>query len=118
MAPSDEAEREVEHAEIGVGPLLPADQDAAEAVEPGMGALHNPAACFATSFPFGRDLLAAGAQMKREAELLGQRPRLVIVIALIKAEPLRLFGRGCWPLDRDRIQRRPHQLVVVPVGTS
>src|SRR3712207_4865155 len=101
MAPSDEAECEVEHAEVGVGPLLPADQDAAEAVEPGMGALHNLTACFAASFPFGRDLLAAGAEMKREAELLGQCTRFVIVIALIKAEPLPLLGRGCWPLDWD-----------------
>ena len=41
MAPGNEPEREVEHGEIGIGPLLPADQDAAEAVEPGMGALNG-----------------------------------------------------------------------------
>src|SRR5215213_2150333 len=39
MAPGDECQREVEHGEVGVGALLPADQDAAEAVEPGMGPL-------------------------------------------------------------------------------
>jgi hypothetical protein len=41
MAPGDECPREVEHGEVGVGALLPADQDAAEAVEPGMGALNG-----------------------------------------------------------------------------
>jgi len=82
MTPGDDTEREVEHGEAGVGALLPADQDAAEAVEPGVGALYDPAARSGASFSLGCDLLAAGAEMQGETELLGQCPRLVIVIPL------------------------------------
>jgi hypothetical protein len=42
-APGDEGAGEVEHGEVGVGAFLPASEDAAEAVEPGVGALDDPA---------------------------------------------------------------------------
>ncbi len=46
---------EVEHGEVVSWLLVPTDQDAAEAVEPGMRALHDPAACrlglFLFSYP-------------------------------------------------------------------
>jgi hypothetical protein len=34
----------VEHRQVGVGAFLPADEDAAKAIEPGVGALDDPAA--------------------------------------------------------------------------
>jgi hypothetical protein len=52
----------VEHGEVGVGPLLPADEDATEAVEPGLGALDDPAPGAEAGLALERVcLLAAGA---------------------------------------------------------
>src|SRR5687768_8484627 len=82
MAPRDQPEREVGHGEVGIGALLPADQDAAEAVEPGMGALHHPPPRLGAGVALGSDLLAARAQVQGEAERLGPRPRLVIAHCL------------------------------------
>ena len=54
----------MEHREVGVGALLPADEDAAEAVEPGVGALDDPAAGAEAGLALERlCLLAAGADM-------------------------------------------------------
>src|SRR5919206_1210720 len=116
MAPSDEGEGEVQQPEI-VGRLLrPADQDRAEPVEPRMCALHHPAPRPGAGVALGSDLLTARAQMQGEAELGGQGARLVVVEALVQAEVLRPTARRLGPLDRDGLERLPHQLVVVAVG--
>ena len=80
--------------------------------------LDHPALGLGAGLALGRDLLAAGAQVQGEAELGRQCPRLVIVIAFVQAEPLRLFRRGLRAQDRDRLQRLAHQLVVVAVGAG
>ena len=49
---------------------------------------------------FGMGLLAAGAQMQGEAELLGQGARLVIVEALVEAEVLGCRRGVCWKWSR------------------
>ena len=116
MTPRDEPEGEVEHGEVGVGPLLPADQDAAEAVEPGVGSLDDPAASAEASLAFeGLRLLAARADVGGEAELGGELVHLGEVVALVQAEPLRPLRRRLRPLDRDRRDRGPAELEVVQV---
>src|SRR3954470_3221287 len=88
MPPGDDGAGEVEEREV-IGRLLgPTDQDAAEAVEPGVCSLDHPAACFGSGMTLGLGLLAAGAQMQGEAERRGQGTRLVIVEALVEAEVL------------------------------
>src|SRR3954453_12277929 len=100
-----------------VGRLLgPADQDRAEAVEPRVGALHNPAPRLAAGVTLGPGFLASAAQMKREAEFLGQEARLLVVKALIETEVLRLLAGRLWAPDRDGFEGLAHQLVVVAVG--
>src|SRR5918993_4921231 len=101
MAPGDECQREVEHGEVGVGALLPADQDAAEAVEPGMGALDHPAPGLGAGLPFGRDLLAAGTQVQGEAELGREVADLVVVLALWTS-PLGMEGSLTNPSTQGR----------------
>ena len=106
----------MEHGEVGVGAFLPADEDAAEAVEPGVGALDHPAAGAEAGLAFERlCLLAARADVGGEAELGGELVHLGKVVALVEAEPLRLFGGRLGPLDRDRLDRRPAELEVVQV---
>src|SRR3954471_21860561 len=97
MTPGNDGEGEVEQGEV-VGRLFgPADQDGAEAVEPGVGALHHPAPRLGTGVRLGPGFLAPAAQVKREAEFRGQGTRLLVVEALIETEVLRLpavgFGR-------------------------
>ncbi len=106
----------MEHGEVGVGPFLPADEDAAEAVEPGLGSLDDPAAGAEAGLALERlRLLAAGADVGGEAELDGELVHLGVVVALVQAEPLRVLGRGLGPLDRDRLDRGPAKLEVVQV---
>src|SRR3954462_13307857 len=116
MTPSDDGEVEVEQGEI-VGRLLgPSDEERAEAVEPGVGALHHPAARLGTGVMLGPGFLAPAAQVKREAEFRGQDTRLLVVEALIETEVLRPPAGRLWAPDRDGFERLAHQLVVVAVG--
>src|SRR5215212_6951422 len=81
-----------------------------------MRALHHPAPRLGPGVTLGADLLATRAQVQGEAELLGQGTRLVVVEALVQAEVLRPTACRPGALDRDGLERPPHQLVVVAVG--
>jgi hypothetical protein len=106
----------VEHGEVGVGAFLPAGEDAAEAVEPGVGAFDNPAAGAEAGLAFDRlCFFAAGADVRGEAKLLGELVHLRIVEALVQAQSLRLLRRRLRPLDRDGLDRRSPELEVVQV---
>lgn len=106
----------MEHCEVGVGAFLPAGEDAAEAVEPGVGALDDPAAGAEAGLAFDRlCFFAAAADVGREAELVEQFADLVVVVATVEAEPLRPLGCRRGPLDRDRLNRLACQLEVVAV---
>src|SRR3954453_16134446 len=98
MTPGDDAAGEMKQAEVVGGLLAPADQDGAEAVQPGVGPLHHPASGFSLGMSLGRNLLTAGAQMQGEAELLSQGAWLVVVVAFVEAEILRLIRRRLRPL--------------------
>jgi len=93
MTPGDDAAGEMKQAEV-VGELLaPADQDGAEAVQPGVCPLHHPTSGFRLGMTPGGDLLAAGAQVQGKTELFGQGTWLGIVVAFAQAEVLRLLRR-------------------------
>lgn len=109
----------MEHREVGVSAFLPAGEDAAEAVEPGVGALDDPAArpeaglaleCFR--------FLTAADNVGGEAERFEQLAYFVVVVAAVEAEPLWLLRCRLGSLDRDRLERRACQLEVVAVRTG
>jgi hypothetical protein len=107
-APGDEAAGEVEHREVGVCAFLPAGEDATVAVEPGVGALDDPAAGSEAGLVFERPgLLAAAADVGGEAELVEQLAYLVVVVAAVEAQPLWLLPCRFGPLDRDRLEADP-----------
>lgn len=109
----------MEHREVGVSAFLPAGEDAAEAVEPGVGALDDPAARSEAGLVFERlCFLAAADDVGGEAELFEQLAYFVVVVAAVEAEPLRLLRCRLGPLDRDRLERRACQLEVVAVGAG
>ena len=106
----------MEHCEVGVGAFLPAGEDAAEAIEPGVGALDHPAACTEAGFAFDRlRLLAAAADVGGEAELLREVADFVVVVAAIEAQSLRPLAGRRRSLDRNRLDGRACQLEVVAV---
>ncbi len=106
----------MEHGEVGVGAFLPADEDAAEAIQPGMGALDHPAAGAEARLAFDRlRLVAAAADVGGEAELVDEVAYLVVVVAAVEAQPLRSFPGRRRSLNRDRLDRRAGQLEVVAV---
>ena len=86
----------MEHGEVGVGAFLPAGEDPTKAVEPGVGALDDPAAGAEAGLALDRlRLFAAGANVAGEGELGGQFVHLRIVVALVQAEALwTLVGSG------------------------
>ena len=106
----------MQHGEVGVGAFLPAGEDAAEAVEPGVGAFDDPAASAEAGLAFdGLRFFAAAADVGGERELLGEFPDLLVVVGGVEAEPLRDLGRRLGPLDRDALERVARELVVVQV---
>jgi hypothetical protein len=106
----------VEHGEVGVGAFLPADKDAAEAVEPGLGALDDPAARPVAGLALERlCLLTARADVRGETELGGELVHLREVVALVETEPLRPLRGRRGSLDRDRLDRLAGELEVVQV---
>jgi hypothetical protein len=106
----------VEHREVGVGAFLPAGEDAAEAIQPGVGALDDPAAGAEAGLAFDRVcLFASAADVGGECELRAEVAHLVVVVAAVEAESLRRLGCRRRPLDRDRLDRGAAELEVVQV---
>ena len=106
----------MEHGEVGVGAFLPADEDAAEAVEPGVGAFDDPAAGAEAGLAFDcLRFFAAAADVGGEGELLAQVAHLAVVVGGVEAETVRPFAGRLRSFDRDALERRPGELVVVQV---
>src|SRR3954467_14308357 len=81
--------------------------------------LHAPTAGLLARLPLQLlGLLAPGSHVRREAELLHQVPRVVVVVSLVQAHPLRLLRRRFGAFHRDALQRRLDQLLIVAVGPS
>ncbi len=99
-----------------LGFLRPADQDRPVAIEPGVRALDDPAAGAGAGFASEcLLLLAAGADVRGEAELAGERVDLAVLVGAVEAEPLRTSPGRLGTLDRDRLDRRPGKQVIVTV---
>jgi hypothetical protein len=85
----------VEHGEVGVGAFLPAGEDAAEAVQPGVGAFDDLAAGAEAGLVLDRSrFFAAAADVGGAAGLLPELAYFVVVVAAVEAESLQAAGRG------------------------
>jgi hypothetical protein len=81
-----------------------------------VGAFDDPATSAEAGLELERPrLVAAAADVGGEGELRGELVHLWEVVALVEAERLRSRAGRLWPLDRDRVDRRPGQLEVVAV---
>ena len=112
----DEAAGELQQGEVVLVLLGPADEDRAVAVQPGVAGLDDPAS---GAPPGGAelvlDLLAAGADVRREVVVIDQIADLGVVVGLVQADALRSLGGRLRALDRDRVERGLQQLVIVAV---
>lgn len=99
-----------------LGFLRPTDQDRPVAVEPGVGAFDDPAAGAEAGLGCQQPLLvAAGADVCGEAELARELVDLVLVVGAVQTEALRPSPGRLGTLDRDRLDRRSGEQVVVTV---
>ena len=79
-----DAAGEVQQGAVVAALLRPADEQAAEAVEPGVGALDDPATSTEAGLALDRlRLFAASADVGGEGELLGELVHLGEVVALV-----------------------------------
>ena len=109
---------EMKKREIVARPLLPADEEAAEPVEPAVCSLHDPAPGFEVrDSPNALGFLAArtdvGRIIERPGSLLDHRE----VVGLVQAKVLPPVGADVGPLDRDARDRRLEELRVVAIGS-
>jgi hypothetical protein len=99
----DEAAGELEEGEVVLVFLAPADEQSAVAVQPRVGGLDDPSPCApAGGAQLQLDLLAARADVRREAVLAGELVHRRRVVAAVQAQPLRLLDARLRPGDRDR----------------
>ncbi len=106
----------MEHCEVGVGAFLPAGEDAAEAIQPGVGALDDPAAGSEASLVFECPcFLATTTDVGGEGKLGGELAYLVVVVAAVEAEAVWCLWGRLGPLDRNRLDRLARELEVVQV---
>ena len=104
----------MKHGEVGVGAFLPADEDAAETIQPGVGALDDPAAGAGAGLVFDRlRLFATAADVGGESKLAGKLADLVVVVGGVEAQPLRPLPGRLGPFDGDRLDRLSGELMVV-----
>jgi hypothetical protein len=103
----DQPAGELKQGEVVVGFLRPADQERPVAVEPGVAGLDDPATCPpAGSEDLELELVAATADVRRQAAAADQLVHPRIVVAAVKAEPLRQLRARLGALERDGVERR------------
>jgi hypothetical protein len=107
----------MQHGQIGVSPFLPAGEDAPKTIHPTVGTLHDPAPGFESRCVLDRlGFFAPRPDVRGESEFLDDLPHLIVVVAFIQTQSLRLFRSRLGPLDLERLQSAPDQLHVVAVG--
>ncbi len=101
------------------GFLRPADEQSAESVQPGVGALDHPAAGAEVGVVLDCFLLfAARTDVRVEVEFVGERVNLGVVVTLVQAEARARALLGVRSLDQDAFERRAEELEVVDVGAG
>src|SRR5258705_10924097 len=96
--------------------LVPANEQTAETIHPGVRPLHDPPACFEAGHLFDCfGLFPTRAHMSGEAKLLQNFIYLIIVIAGIKTHSSLAFCRWLWPLNHYTLDGRARQFHVMPV---
>ena len=113
---SDEGTGQVKEGEVVAADALPANEQSAEAVVPGVGALHHPAARLALHAAEQR-LLAAAPDVRRDPASPNGSLRVGVVVALVEAEVPR-SARAARRAHDHRVERLGDEPLVVDVGAG
>src|SRR5512143_1342725 len=102
--------------QVILGFLIPAPQNAAKPIQPAMTPLDPPPARFLAGLARHRlGFYATRANVRRKAKLLKDATDLIVVIAFVQAQALRVLCRWFRPLDQDALKSAPHQLHIMAV---
>jgi hypothetical protein len=97
--------------------FVPAYSNTPKAVHPRVGPLHHPTSGLLARFSFDRlGLLATRPHMGREATFLQGLADVLLIVAFVQAQTLRLLRCWCRTLDHEAVERCPHPLHLMPVG--
>jgi hypothetical protein len=97
--------------------FVPANQHAPKAIHPPMHPFHHPPPRFAACLAFeGLHLFAPAADISGKAKLAYGLPHVLVVIALIQTQALRVLGGWRGMSHRKAVDRHPHQLHVLAIG--
>src|SRR5262245_29246503 len=107
----------MEHRDIVLRLLVPADQNPTKPIQPTVRPLHYPTPRLATRLAlYLLSLSRLRRKVGRETKLLHDLLRLGVVVTVIQTHVLRLLFARFGPLHRDALDRRADQLHVGPVG--
>ena len=96
--------------------LFPSSQDAAEAIHPTVGPLHNPATSLEACLSFDSlSFLTACFYVGRIAKLLYQITHRVIIITFVQTHTLRISLAGLGTLYRNTLQSSIDQFAIMPI---
>lgn len=103
----------MQHRDVGVGSLLPPDEDSPKAIHPAVRSFDDPAARFVAGGALDLALrLTAAGNVSGEAELVDERVDLGVVVALVETQALRTMLRGSWTSKRDALESLTRELEV------
>src|SRR4051812_21843959 len=98
-----ESTGELEEAEVVLGLFLPADEDAAPAIEPGQGPFNDPATS-GESARGRRGRIPGRGDVRQVVAVEGGEVARVVVVAGVEAQVLGPVGEfDRWPLQHDRV---------------
>jgi hypothetical protein len=109
----------MQHGDIGVGALLPSDEDSPEAIHPTVRAFHDPAARLVAGGALEPALiLTTASDVAGEAKLVDESIDLGAIVALVEAKTLRTVFRWSWTPKRDALESFTRELEVDAVGAA
>src|SRR5207248_10827952 len=99
---SDQATSKVEKRQVILRLFLPANEQAAKAIHPGMRSFHHPPPCLEAGLSLdGLGLFPSRADMGGKAELAQDVAHLVVIIPFVQTHSLRVFFAWLWTCDDD-----------------
>src|SRR5258707_7660735 len=117
MAPkTHQTTGEMEKRQIVLRFFLPANEQTAKAIQPGMNSFHHPAASFEARFAFdGLGLFPSRAHMGCKAKFLQNGVHLIVVVPFVQTHPLWMCLGGLGAVDDDAFDGRAHQSHIMAV---
>ena len=108
----------MQHSQVIIQSLLPADQEASKAVEPTVSALDHPSTRpVPRHHPFRYSLLSSADNLGGISPRCHKLPYFRVVVSFVQAQVLPLLWGRLRPWDHCGLHCRPQKLHVMPIGS-